>query len=64
MMVKTFAADFSKGIEFFIETGFIEGKNPTAIARFLLQTDGLSKAAIGEYLGEGFVALRIGKCSV
>lgn len=43
----------AQGIEFLIETGFIPSKEPNAIARFLLETDGLNKAAIGEYLGEG-----------
>ncbi|KAL6299711.1 hypothetical protein BKA93DRAFT_741894 [Sparassis latifolia] len=42
-----------KGVQFFIETGFIPSNSPTDIARFLLETDGLSKAMIGEYLGEG-----------
>lgn len=47
---------FLQGVEFFIETGFIPSKDPKDIARFLLETDGLSKAAIGEYLGEGSVS--------
>ncbi|KAI0796813.1 hypothetical protein C8Q75DRAFT_710714 [Abortiporus biennis] len=41
------------GIQFFRETGFIPSSSPQDIARFLLETDGLSKAMIGEYLGEG-----------
>ena len=36
-----------------LETGFIPSKAPQDVARFLLQTDGLSKSMIGEYLGEG-----------
>lgn len=43
----------AQGISFFIETGFIANSTPQEIARFLLETDGLSKAMIGEYLGEG-----------
>jgi brefeldin A-inhibited guanine nucleotide-exchange protein len=42
-----------QGIQFFLETGFIPSKSPQDIANFLLQTDGLSKAMIGEYLGDG-----------
>lgn len=44
-----------QGIEFFVETGFIANKTPRDVAQFLLETDGLSKAMIGEYLGEGSV---------
>ena len=44
-----------QGVQFFIETGFIPSSDPKDIARFLLETDGLSKAMIGEYLGEGSV---------
>jgi brefeldin A-inhibited guanine nucleotide-exchange protein len=36
-----------------VEAGFIPSKAPIDIARFLLTTDGLNKAIIGEYLGEG-----------
>jgi len=43
-----------QGIRFLLETGFIPTKAPEDIARFLLTTDGLSKAMIGEYLGEGY----------
>ncbi|KII94838.1 hypothetical protein PLICRDRAFT_96881 [Plicaturopsis crispa FD-325 SS-3] len=42
-----------QGIEFLIETGFIRSSSPEDIASFLHSTDGLSKAMIGEYLGEG-----------
>ena len=44
-----------QGIEFFIETGFIPNPSPQHVARFLHETDGLSKAIIGEYLGEASV---------
>ncbi|KAG8874344.1 guanine nucleotide exchange protein for ADP-robosylation factor [Tulasnella sp. 331] len=42
-----------KGVQFLVETGFIKSRTPRDIAAFLLETDGLSKAMIGEYLGEG-----------
>ena len=42
-----------KGIQFLIDTGFIRTAEPKDIARFLLNADGLDKAQIGEYLGEG-----------
>lgn len=35
--------------------GFIPSKSPQDIATFLLSTEGLNKAAIGEYLGEAYV---------
>jgi brefeldin A-inhibited guanine nucleotide-exchange protein len=42
-----------QGVQFLIETGFITSREPLEIAKFLMSTDGLSKAMIGEYLGEG-----------
>ncbi|KAF9782748.1 sec7 guanine nucleotide exchange factor [Thelephora terrestris] len=42
-----------RGIDWFLEAGVIPSRSPQDIARFLLETDGLSKAMIGEYLGEG-----------
>ncbi|KAG8914569.1 guanine nucleotide exchange protein for ADP-robosylation factor [Tulasnella sp. 408] len=42
-----------RGIKFLIDAGFIKSSEPADIARFLHETDGLSKAMIGEYLGEG-----------
>ncbi|EKM59125.1 uncharacterized protein PHACADRAFT_113382 [Phanerochaete carnosa HHB-10118-sp] len=50
--IKKFNYKPKRGIQFFLETGFISGPAPQDIARFLLETDGLSKAMIGEYLGE------------
>ena len=41
-----------RGIDDLAAHGFLR-KTPTDIARFLLTTEGLSKAMIGEYLGEG-----------
>ncbi|THG97613.1 hypothetical protein EW026_g4418 [Hermanssonia centrifuga] len=51
--IKKFNFKPKRGINFFLETGFIPSSAPRDIARFLLETDGLSKAMIGEYLGEG-----------
>ena len=42
-----------QGIDWFLEAGIIPSRSPQDIAKFLLETDGLSKAMIGEYLGEG-----------
>lgn len=42
-----------KGIDDFIKHGFIRSRTPHDIARFLFYADGLNKANIGEYLGEG-----------
>ncbi|KNZ48298.1 hypothetical protein VP01_576g7 [Puccinia sorghi] len=42
-----------RGIKFLINHGFIRSSKPKDVARFLLTADGLSKAVIGEYLGEG-----------
>ena len=43
-------------------TELLELSPPIDIARFLLETDGLSKAMIGEYLGEGCVPHIFSKC--
>ncbi|KAJ7682831.1 hypothetical protein DFH06DRAFT_1162258 [Mycena polygramma] len=51
--IKKFNFKPKRGIQFLIDTGFIPSKSPQDIAKFLLSTDGLSKAMIGEYLGEG-----------
>ncbi|KAG9017973.1 guanine nucleotide exchange protein for ADP-robosylation factor [Tulasnella sp. 427] len=42
-----------RGIKFLLDAGFIQSSEPKDIARFIQETDGLSKAMIGEYLGEG-----------
>lgn len=44
-----------RGIEFLHQHGFLRSRQPSDIARFLLYADGLNKAQIGEYLGEGDV---------
>ncbi|KAK0190769.1 hypothetical protein F5146DRAFT_1137595 [Armillaria mellea] len=51
--IKKFNYKPKHGVQFLIETGFIPSKDPRDIASFLLNTDGLTKAMIGEYLGEG-----------
>ncbi|PWZ00412.1 putative SEC7-component of non-clathrin vesicle coat [Testicularia cyperi] len=42
-----------RGIEDLTKNGFIRSSDPQDVARFLLYADGLNKAQIGEYLGEG-----------
>jgi brefeldin A-inhibited guanine nucleotide-exchange protein len=51
--IKKFNSKPKKGIQDLVEHGFIRSKTPTDVARFLLSNEGLSKAMIGEYLGEG-----------
>ncbi|GAA6007006.1 hypothetical protein JCM10207_009168 [Rhodosporidiobolus poonsookiae] len=51
--IKKFNFKPKRGIAFLIDTGFIRSSEPKDIARFLLHADGLDKAQIGEYLGEG-----------
>lgn len=50
--IKKFNFKPKRGVEFLVQNGFIRSKAPMDIARFLLQNEGLSKAMIGEYLGE------------
>ncbi|KLO19767.1 Sec7-domain-containing protein [Schizopora paradoxa] len=50
--LRKFAQKPKKGIDFMLEQGFLSSKSPHDIAAFLLSTEGLNKAAIGEYLGE------------
>ncbi|SCZ88352.1 BZ3500_MvSof-1268-A1-R1_Chr2-1g04354 [Microbotryum saponariae] len=51
--IKKFNFKPKRGVSFLIETGFIRSSEPKDVARFLLHADGLDKAQIGEYLGEG-----------
>ncbi|KAJ7744471.1 Sec7-domain-containing protein [Mycena maculata] len=51
--IKKFNFKPKRGIQFLIDTGFIPSSSPQDVASFLLSTDGLNKAMIGEYLGEG-----------
>lgn len=50
---KQFSQKPKKGIAYFIEHGFIKSDSPKDIALFLLNTETLDKAALGDYLGEG-----------
>ena len=51
--IKKFNFKPKRGIAYLVEHGFISSKGPNDVARFLMGSDGLSKAMIGEYLGEG-----------
>lgn len=51
--VRQFNVKPKKGIAYFIDNKFINSSSPQDIASFLLTSDTLDKAAIGEYLGEG-----------
>ncbi|KAI8372400.1 hypothetical protein BD560DRAFT_394838 [Blakeslea trispora] len=42
-----------KGLNALSNNGFFNRDDPRSVARFLLETEGLNKAQIGEYLGEG-----------
>ncbi|KAI8821421.1 uncharacterized protein EV422DRAFT_495953, partial [Fimicolochytrium jonesii] len=49
--IKQFNVKPTKGVKALIRDGFVE-EDPMSIAKFLRTTDALTKAAIGEYLGE------------
>ncbi|KAG7664862.1 SEC7 [[Candida] subhashii] len=51
--IRQFNQKPKKGMKYFIANGFLTSEEPHAIAKFLLETDGLDKQVIGEYLGEG-----------
>ncbi|KAK6459258.1 guanine nucleotide exchange protein for ADP-robosylation factor [Scheffersomyces xylosifermentans] len=51
--IKQFNQKAKKGLAYFLEHKFIESDSPEAIGKFLLETDGLDKQVMGEYLGEG-----------
>lgn len=51
--VRQFNIKPKKGVAYFVDHRFIASDEPRDIALFLLQSDTLDKAAIGEYLGEG-----------
>ena len=42
-----------RGLKLLLSDGFIRSDTPEDIARFLISTDRLDKAALGEFLGEG-----------
>ena len=45
-----------QGIEYLVENGLLQ-ESPEDVARFLYKGEGLSKAAIGDYLGERYVCV-------
>ncbi|GAB5586409.1 guanine nucleotide exchange protein for ADP-robosylation factor [Umbelopsis nana] len=51
--IRQFNWKAKKGIQFLNKHGFINASDSVSVAKFLLHTDGLNKAMIGEYLGEG-----------
>ncbi|KAJ3412218.1 guanine nucleotide exchange protein for ADP-robosylation factor [Chytridiales sp. JEL 0842] len=51
--IKRFNFKAKKGMQFLLDSGLIPARTPTDIARFLLNTEGLNKSQIGEFLGEG-----------
>lgn len=51
--IRQFNQKPKRGIQFFLQNKFIDSEEPQDIAVFLLDTDGLDKAVIGEYMGEG-----------
>ncbi|UZJ52020.1 hypothetical protein CBS101457_001340 [Exobasidium rhododendri] len=51
--IKRFNFKPKRGIDFLVSQAFIPSRDPQDLARFLLYADGLNKAQIGEYLGEG-----------
>ncbi|KAI0265936.1 hypothetical protein BC834DRAFT_158606 [Gloeopeniophorella convolvens] len=51
--IRRFNLKPKKGLEYLVEVGLLPSMEPQDVAKFLLNTDGLSKALIGEYLGEG-----------
>lgn len=51
--IRQFNAKPKKGIKALIDTALIKSSDAEEIAKFLLTTEGLDKAVIGEYLGEG-----------
>ncbi|OBA23562.1 Sec7-domain-containing protein [Metschnikowia bicuspidata var. bicuspidata NRRL YB-4993] len=50
---RQFSQKPKKGVAYFIENGFIKSDSPEDIALFLLNTESLDKAALGDYLGDG-----------
>ncbi|OLL21713.1 Protein transport protein sec72 [Neolecta irregularis DAH-3] len=50
--IRSFNYKPKRGIALLIKQGFVKSDSPNDIAHFLLTTEGLSKAVIGNYLGE------------
>ncbi|TPX47651.1 hypothetical protein SeMB42_g02638 [Synchytrium endobioticum] len=51
--VRRFNFKPKKGLQYLLDQRIIPSRTPRDIARFLLKSEGLSKQAIGEFLGEG-----------
>ncbi|KAI5294317.1 guanine nucleotide exchange protein for ADP-robosylation factor [Ascosphaera acerosa] len=51
--IRTFNFKPKRGLKLLLREGFIRSESPSDIALFLLRTDQLDKAALGEFLGEG-----------
>ncbi|KAJ3087061.1 guanine nucleotide exchange protein for ADP-robosylation factor [Quaeritorhiza haematococci] len=51
--IKRFNFKPKKGMQFLLDSGCIPSRTSMDIARFLMNTEGLNKAMIGEFLGEG-----------
>ncbi|CAO1630328.1 unnamed protein product [Parajaminaea phylloscopi] len=51
--IRKFNQKPKRGVAFLLQHGYIRSQQPSDVAKFLLYADGLSKAQIGEYLGEG-----------
>lgn len=51
--IRQFNIKPKRGIKAFVTSGIIDSMDPQKIATFLLNTEGLDKAQIGDYLGEG-----------
>ncbi|CUM67913.1 uncharacterized protein PRCAT00005624001 [Priceomyces carsonii] len=51
--IRQFNQKGKKGIKYLLKEGFITSDDPKDIASFLLETDGIDKASLGEFLGEG-----------
>ncbi|KAF2837167.1 hypothetical protein M501DRAFT_978130 [Patellaria atrata CBS 101060] len=51
--VRQFNYKPKRGVKTLLKEGFIKSDSPEDIAHFLLNTDGIDKAALGEFLGEG-----------
>lgn len=51
--IRLFNEKPKRGVAFLVQNGFIRSSEAKDIAPFLLYADGLNKAQVGEYLGEG-----------
>ena len=51
--IRQFNFKAKRGIKLLLDDGFIQSDSPEDIAHFIISTEALDKAQIGEYLGEG-----------